>query len=168
MTFYYNKMMALWQELDLCYDKKWEYTNDNMKQMENDRVCAFLVGLNKDLYKSRKSLPSIWEVFSVVQSEEAQWNVMLNGKPHLNTNVWNYVVVSKGLEQDGDWRNTKKPWCNHWKKRLGTLMRLIGNFMRSLKTRKRSEVEMVNLSSYLILIKGNKMLWKCLLSPRIN
>ena len=55
-----------------------------MKQMKNDRVYVFLVGLNKDLYKSRKSLSSIREVFAEVQREQAQWKVMLNGEPRLN------------------------------------------------------------------------------------
>lgn len=49
---YYNEMKGLWQELDLCYDDKWECKNDSMKyhkRMEGDRVYVFLAGLNRYL-----------------------------------------------------------------------------------------------------------------------
>ena len=54
MIIYYNEIMTLWQELDLYYDEKWDCPSDNMKymkQMENDRVYACSVILNKDLDK---------------------------------------------------------------------------------------------------------------------
>nr|CAN76329.1 hypothetical protein VITISV_014223 [Vitis vinifera] len=47
VTKYYNKMKALWQELDLSYHEEWDYAKDSiryMKRMENDREYVFLAG----------------------------------------------------------------------------------------------------------------------------
>ncbi|KAI5422143.1 hypothetical protein KIW84_045559 [Lathyrus oleraceus] len=52
VTAYYNEILTLWQDLDLCYDDNWRCTKDSVlyfKRQENDRVFMFLVGLNKDL-----------------------------------------------------------------------------------------------------------------------
>ena len=68
ITVYYNEMVALWQELDQCYDDEWENPNDcarYMKREENDRVYMFLAGVNQSLDEvkgrilGRKPLPSI-------------------------------------------------------------------------------------------------------------
>ena len=51
MMEYYNGMLTLWQELDLCYDDQWECTSDSarhMKREENDRVYVFLLDLTKN------------------------------------------------------------------------------------------------------------------------
>ena len=56
MTKYYNEMLILWHELDLCYEEEWKNPRDNaryMKRVENDRVFVFLMGLNKDLDEVR-------------------------------------------------------------------------------------------------------------------
>ena len=41
----YNDIKSVWQDLDLCYDKKWDYCYDSMKytkQMGNDKsLCVF-------------------------------------------------------------------------------------------------------------------------------
>ena len=72
LTTYYNEMLTIWQELDHCYDDKWDCSNENvqllLKREENDRVYMFLAGINKDLDEvrgrilGRKPLPSIREV----------------------------------------------------------------------------------------------------------
>ena len=49
---YYNEMLTLWQELDLCYDDEWDCPSDSvryMKWMEYDRVYVLLAGLNQRL-----------------------------------------------------------------------------------------------------------------------
>lgn len=72
VTSYYNEMVASWQELDQCYDDKWENTDDyirHQKHEENDRVFMFLAGVNRALDEvkgrilGRRPLPSIREVF---------------------------------------------------------------------------------------------------------
>ena len=38
VTDYYNEMIALWQELDLCYDEEWDCTKDSathLRRKEN-------------------------------------------------------------------------------------------------------------------------------------
>ena len=68
VTTYYNQMVMLWQELDLCYEDEWDCPNDSVrhrKREENDRVYVFLAGLNHNLDEvrgrilGRKPLPSI-------------------------------------------------------------------------------------------------------------
>ncbi|KAI5404768.1 hypothetical protein KIW84_051793 [Lathyrus oleraceus] len=52
VTAYYNELLTLWQELDLCYDDSWRCTKDNvlfLKMQKYDCVFMFLVGLNKYL-----------------------------------------------------------------------------------------------------------------------
>ncbi|KAI5427181.1 hypothetical protein KIW84_032559 [Lathyrus oleraceus] len=63
VTAYYNELLTLWQELDLCYDDNWRCTKDSflfLKRQENDRVFMFLVGLNKDL-DELKGKPPNWK-----------------------------------------------------------------------------------------------------------
>ena len=81
VTTYYNQMVMLWKELDLCYEDEWDCPNDSVrhrKSEENDRVYVFLAGLNHNLDEvrgqilGRKPLPSIREVFSEVRREEAR------------------------------------------------------------------------------------------------
>ena len=53
---YYNEMVTLWQELDQCYEEKWDSPIDSMQYMkrkEDDRVYIFLVGLNRELDEVR-------------------------------------------------------------------------------------------------------------------
>ncbi|KAK5819583.1 hypothetical protein PVK06_024596 [Gossypium arboreum] len=73
VTFYYNEMMSLWQELDQCYNDEWECPEDGVKAMkkeENERAYLFLAGLNKEFYEVRsrilgkKSLPKLRKIFS--------------------------------------------------------------------------------------------------------
>lgn len=65
-------MVALWQELDQCYDDKWENANDFARyreRKENDHAYMFLAGVYRILNEvkghnlGRKPLPSIHEVF---------------------------------------------------------------------------------------------------------
>ncbi|RVW18846.1 Retrovirus-related Pol polyprotein from transposon RE1 [Vitis vinifera] len=124
VTTYYNQMVTLWQELDLCYEDEWDCPNDSVrhkKKEENDRVYVFLAGLNHNLDEvrgrilGRKPLPSIREVFSEVRREEARRKVMLTDpEPKSNPEIESSVLVSKGSDSDGDRR--KKPWCDHCKK----------------------------------------------------
>ena len=124
VTTYYNQMVTLWQELDLCYEDEWDCPNDSVrhkKREENDRVYVFLAGLNHNLDEvrgrilGRKPLPSIREVFSEVRREEARRKVMLTDpEPKSNPEIESSALVSKGSDSDGDRR--KKPWCDHCKK----------------------------------------------------
>ena len=76
VTEYYIGMLGLWQDLDLSCEEESECTRDSVrfkKKMENERVFEFLTGLNHKLddvrsrVLSRRSLPSIQEVFSKVR-----------------------------------------------------------------------------------------------------
>ena len=74
-------------ELDHYQDIKIKCSEDattiNAK-VKRDRVVEFLVGLNIDFDQvrvkvlGREKLPSLNEVFSIVQSEEYRWIAMLN------------------------------------------------------------------------------------------
>ena len=47
---YYKQMIALWQEFDLCPDEEWDCAKDSarhLRQMENERVYVFLIGMHK-------------------------------------------------------------------------------------------------------------------------
>ena len=124
VTTYYNQMVPLWQELDLCYEDEWDCPNDSVrhrKREENDRVYVFLAGLNQNLDEvrgrilGRKPLPFIREVFSEVRREEARRKVMLTDpEPKSNLEIESSPLVSRGSDSDGDRR--KKPWCDHCKK----------------------------------------------------
>ncbi|KZV37837.1 hypothetical protein F511_10867 [Dorcoceras hygrometricum] len=81
--------LSLWQELDLCYDDKWECKHECLKyhkRMEGDRVYVFLAGLNRDLDEvrgrilGRNPLPSLVEVFAEVRREEGRRKIMLSSK----------------------------------------------------------------------------------------
>ena len=56
VTTYYNEMVTLWQELDLCFKDEWDCHTDNVRykeREENDRVYVFLAGLNQELDEVR-------------------------------------------------------------------------------------------------------------------
>ncbi|KAG6742683.1 hypothetical protein POTOM_053605 [Populus tomentosa] len=93
VTTYYNQMVTLWQELDLCYEDDWDCPNDSVrhrKREENDRVYVFLAGLNHNLDEVR------------------------DPEPKSNLEIESSALVSRGSDSDGDRR--KKPWCDHCKK----------------------------------------------------
>ncbi|RVW79601.1 hypothetical protein CK203_049978 [Vitis vinifera] len=102
VTTYYNQMVTLWQELDLCYEDEWDCPNDSVrhkKREENDRVYVFLAGL----------------IITWMRREEARRKVMLiDPEPKSNPEIESSALVSKGSDLDGDRR--KKPWCDHCKK----------------------------------------------------
>lgn len=90
-------MVALWQELDQCYDDKWENTNDFVrcrKREEHDRVYMFLAGVHRSLDEvkgrilGRKPSPSIHEVFLEVRRKESRKKIM-NGSLEEQHNVGN-------------------------------------------------------------------------------
>lgn len=147
-------------------------TKRYMKQMKNDRAYALFAGLNKDLDKvkgwilTKKPLPSIWEVFCKVWREEAQRNVILNGESWLNIDIEGSAFASKGLDQDGEKYKISSSVISAIK--LGTLVRPVGNCIRSLKIGKGSPVETTEFSRFTILIKGNKLFRKYVISSRIN
>lgn len=52
VTSFFNHMLALWQELNLCYNKEWESSKDiaRFKRCEEiDRIFMFLAGINSKL-----------------------------------------------------------------------------------------------------------------------
>ncbi|XP_073226873.1 uncharacterized protein [Cicer arietinum] len=121
VTTYYNELMTLWQELDLCYDDHWKCCEDSvlfLKRQENDRVFMFLVGLNKRLDEVRGRilgkipLPSLREAFSEVRREEARQGVMMGKSPSVGE-VESSALVTKN--EDGKSAG-KKPWCEHCKR----------------------------------------------------
>ena len=117
---YYNDIVTLWQELDLCYDDDWECSADSVKHKkreENERVYNFLAGLNQELDEvrgrilGRKPLPSLREVFSEVRREEARRKVMIGKTAHESEGS---ALVSRS--SDGEGKSSKKPWCDYCKK----------------------------------------------------
>ena len=123
VTMFYNELVTLWQELDLCYKDDWDCPNDSIrhqKREENDRVYVFLVVLNQELDEvrgrilGRKPLPSIREVFSEVRREEMRRKVMI-GKPE--SEAGSSALVTRGTEAEGDRKNSKaKSWCDFCKR----------------------------------------------------
>lgn len=120
VTNYYNDIVSLWQELDLCYDDDWECSADSVKHKkreENEHVYSFLAGLNQELDEvrgrilGRKPLPSLREVFSEVRREEARRKVMIGKTAHESEGS---ALVSRS--SDGEGRSSKKPWCDYCKK----------------------------------------------------
>lgn len=82
----YNRLIDLWQEMDLFYTIPWkcaEYGVLYNKVREKDRIFDFLQGLKKDLDEvpghilEVNPLPSLCEVFSEVRWEESRKKVML-------------------------------------------------------------------------------------------
>ena len=124
VTFYYNELVTLWQELDLCYEDEWDCQKDSVrhkKKEENDRVYVFLAGLNQELDEvpgrilGRKPLPSIREVFSEVWREESRRRVMLKKQePKNSSDIENSTLISRGPDMEEN--RKKKPWCDHCKK----------------------------------------------------
>jgi hypothetical protein len=104
-------MMTLWHELDMFEYEIWENPNDSAwykKKVERTRVFVFLAGLNKDLDEIRgrilgkKPLSSIREVFSEIQQEEAQRQVMLKGMEDLKADQDGSALAVRSYEQQGE------------------------------------------------------------------
>ena len=56
LTVYFNEMLTLWKELDLCYKDTWENARDLArftKREADDRVFMFLVGVDSSLMRLR-------------------------------------------------------------------------------------------------------------------
>ena len=123
-------MLGLWQDLDLNCEEEWECTGDSVrfkKKMENERAFDFLTGLNRELDNvrsrvlSRRSLPSIREVFSEVRLEESRRRVML--REHLSSGPEASALVNRG-PHDGFGgphsgsgpRQSRRTYCEHCKK----------------------------------------------------
>ncbi|KAI5412874.1 hypothetical protein KIW84_057482 [Lathyrus oleraceus] len=94
-TAYYNEMLTLWKELDLCYNDNWRCIEDSvlfLKRQENYCVFMFLAGLNKDL-------------------DEVRGGVL--GKVPLSTLREIFAEIRRNLEEGR--RSDKVPWCDHCK-----------------------------------------------------
>ena len=116
-------MLILWQELDLCYEDKWDCPADSarfLKTEENDRVYMFLAGVNRELddvkgrILGRKPLPTMREVFSELRREEARRHIMLQKLDPSPSELENSALLSSGTDSNGDKR--KKSWCDHCKR----------------------------------------------------
>lgn len=121
VTTYYNELMALWQELDQCYDYNWRCTEDSVqftKTQENDRVFIFLAGLNKELDEVRgrilgnNPLPTIRETFSEIRRVEARQRVMM-GKSNSATDGSALVTNNFNKDSKKYVKKDGKPWCDH-------------------------------------------------------
>ena len=126
VTAYYNELLTLWQELDLCYDDNWRCTEDNvlfLKRQENDRVFMFLAGLNKDLDEVRGRvlgkvpLPTLREIFAEIRREEARQGIMM-GKTQRNSESEGSALATRNLDEGR--RSDKVPWCDHCKREWHT------------------------------------------------
>ncbi|RVW52874.1 hypothetical protein CK203_089602 [Vitis vinifera] len=81
---------------------------------------------------------------------------MLNGEPQPNTDTKGSALVSKGLDQDGDQRNTKKALVQSLQRGMAHFRDLLEIAPEALKLEKRSQVEMAKVSRFPILIKAQK------------
>ncbi|XP_070057489.1 uncharacterized protein [Nicotiana tomentosiformis] len=123
VTAYYNEMVSLWQELDQCYNDKWECPADSVKTRkmeENERVYLFLAGLNQEFNEVRSRIlgknpmPSLHETFSEIRREETRRKVML--KPDLNLELKPVVDALTLATVKNEYDKRKKSWCGHCKK----------------------------------------------------
>ncbi|XP_058771890.1 uncharacterized protein LOC131645231 [Vicia villosa] len=126
VTAYYNELLTLWQELDLCYDDNWRCTEDSvlfLKRQENDRVFMFLAGLNKDLDEVRGRvlgkipLPTLRETFAEIRREEARQGIMM-GKTPRSSESEGSALATRNLDEEK--RVDKVPWCDHCKREWHT------------------------------------------------
>ncbi|XP_038889334.1 uncharacterized protein LOC120079245 [Benincasa hispida] len=120
VTFYFNKMFLLWQEMDLCKEIVWKVhmTEHSMqKNKEADRIYDFLARLNSkfDAIRSRilgqRPTPSLMEVCSEIRLEEDRSSA-INNPVIISTDV--AVYATKSSSTDGDKKPT--PVCEHHKK----------------------------------------------------
>lgn len=105
-------MLTLWQELDLCYENKWDCHADSarhLKREENDRLYMFLESVNRELDEVkgrilvRKPLPKMREVFYEVRREEARCNIMMKKQDIAShQEMEGSALVSRGPEPNGD------------------------------------------------------------------
>ncbi|RVX00452.1 hypothetical protein CK203_024639 [Vitis vinifera] len=105
---YYNGMLTLWQELDLCYDDQWECTSDSarhMKREENDRVYVFLLDLTKN------------------------WTRMLIKSLQLNLKVLLLLLEDSNMKETSRTTSSQKNHGVTTTSGLGTQERLVGRYM---------------------------------------
>ncbi|KAI5434139.1 hypothetical protein KIW84_021124 [Lathyrus oleraceus] len=91
VTAYYNELLTLWQELDLCYDDNWRCTEDSvlfLKRQENDRVFMFLARLNKDLDEVRGSALATMNLDEGRRSDKVPWCDHFKRKWHTRETYW--------------------------------------------------------------------------------
>lgn len=126
VTAYYNELLTLWQELDLCYDDNWRCTEDSvlfLKRQENDRVFMFLAGLNTDLDEVRGRvlgkipLPTLRETFAEIRREEARQGIMMGKTPRSSESEGSALAIRNLGEGK---RSDKVPWCDHCKREWHT------------------------------------------------
>ncbi|PNY16264.1 hypothetical protein L195_g012979 [Trifolium pratense] len=129
VTTYYNEMMKLCRELDLCYDDSWKCDEDNLlfiERHENDRVFMFLAGLNKEYDDVRRKilgkapLPTVRETFLEIRREEEQKRIMM-GKLTGVSEVGRSNFATRNFNEEK--RETKKPdkhLCDHARHRCQT------------------------------------------------
>ncbi|WJX71431.1 hypothetical protein P8452_55427 [Trifolium repens] len=116
VTAYYNELLTLWQELDLCYDDNWKCAEDSvlfLKRQENDRVFMFLAGLNKDLDEVRGRVlgkkARLWQLETPTKekkSDEIPWCDYCKREWHTREDCWKL----KGKPPN---------WTPNWKKKKG-------------------------------------------------
>ncbi|CAJ2662733.1 unnamed protein product [Trifolium pratense] len=149
VTTYYNELLTLWQELDLCYDDNWKCAEDSvlfLKRQENDRVFMFLAGLNKDLDEVRGRvlgkvpLPTLRETFAEIKREEARQGIMMGKTPRISESEGSALATRNPYEgkkpdevprcdycnrewhtREDCWKLKGKPpnWTPNWKKKKG-------------------------------------------------
>ncbi|KAI5398302.1 hypothetical protein KIW84_063908 [Lathyrus oleraceus] len=145
VTAYYNELLTLWQELDLCYDDNWRCTEDNvlfLKRQENDRVFMFFAGLNKDLDEVRGRvlgkvpLPTLREIFAKIRREEARQGIMM-GKTQRNSESEGSTLAIRNLDEGR--RSDKVPWVITASAN-GIHVKLVGSSKANLLTGRRKVV----------------------------
>ncbi|KAI5424254.1 hypothetical protein KIW84_030447 [Lathyrus oleraceus] len=107
VTAYYNELLTLWQELDLCYDDNWRCIEDSvlfLNRQENDSVFMFLAGFNKDLDEVRGrvlgkvSLSTLRETFVEIRRGEARQGIMM-GKTPRNSESEGSALATRNLDE---------------------------------------------------------------------
>jgi hypothetical protein len=126
VTAYYNELLTLWQELDLCYDDNWKCAEDSvlfLKRQENDRVFMFLAGLNKDLDEVRGRvlgkvpLPTLRETFAEIKREESRQGIMM-GKTHRSSESEGSALATRNPHEGK--KSDEIPWCDYCKREWHT------------------------------------------------
>ncbi|KAK8284354.1 hypothetical protein V6Z12_D08G155000 [Gossypium hirsutum] len=133
VTYYYNNLKILWQELDMYYEADWgkglEH-NRFMVHLNNEHLYEFLAGLNRELDEvrgrilGRSPLPTIGEAFAEVRREEKRRLVMMGDskKPKPMTPISNRLTEISGLISKGPQPQKQRarndsgstsPWCSH-------------------------------------------------------
>ena len=135
VTYYFNALHSLYQEIDLYQDAEWKDPEDHVMYktlVEKDRVFKFLSGLPTEFDQERsrilglQPIQSLREVFNAIKREESRINFMMGGpktaqaevsalvtekQPPSNSDVASaHVSMQKSVSRKDD---KDRLWCDH-------------------------------------------------------